>query len=81
MIEIQDYPWNDDIGKYLSLRIMTFEPNPANGVHLYWSIYNADNQMFKDGNLHFDKELYDAWGDDDNYLIDWVLEQLELTRA
>jgi hypothetical protein len=38
-------------------------------------------QMLLDGNIYMDQTTYDGWGNDDDYAINWGLNQVGLTKA
>jgi hypothetical protein len=78
--------------KYLEVRALTFNLTPTSGISLYWSIHEEvvsvdaeeaevknPGAMLLEGNLHMPQEQYDLWGTDDNVVINWAVEQLNLT--
>jgi len=90
MIKIQDVivP-TKGTAKYFNLLALNFPPNPTS-VTFYWSIYeesevNANElgptKLVLEGDLIMDQETYANWGTDDEYVIDWALNQLGFTKA
>lgn len=93
MIKIQDVVVpTKGTGKYLTVRALTFDLTPTSGISLYWGIYaettSTDSEgvetkspgaIVLEGNLHMPQEQYDQWGTDDNFVITWAAEQLNLT--
>jgi len=85
MIKIEDVVVpTKGTGKYLEVRAITFDLTPTDGIQLYWAIY-AEEVIFRgrallEGNLHLPQEQYELWGTDDTFVIDWTLEQLNLTK-
>lgn len=80
--------------KYLNTRILPFDLEPQDGIQIYWSLHsevlNDDPEnpgqtisspgvLLLDGRLHMTKEVYDNWGLDDTYVINWVATELSLT--
>jgi hypothetical protein len=47
-------------------------------LKIYYSV--NDSNIIYEGNLIYDKDIIDKWGSDDNYIINLVLNQLNLTR-
>ena len=93
MIKIQDVVVpTKGTGKYLSTRALTFDLTPTNGISLYWAIHtekvSTDEEgvetkepggMILEGNLNMPQSAYEEWGLDDQYVIDWVANELKLT--
>jgi hypothetical protein len=75
-------------GVYFNLLALNFPMDPTS-VTFYWSVYSqvindeepTQGPLVIDGNLTMDSETYAGWGTDDNYPIDWALEELGFTRA
>lgn len=80
-------------GKYFALQANSFPMFPSS-VAFYWQVFaeqlteNSDGtetsqpgQMLLDGNIYMDQTTYDGWGNDDDYAINWGLNQVGLTRA
>lgn len=90
MIKIQDVVVpTKGTAKYFNLLALNFPPNPTS-VGFYWSIYaegevNVDQlgptNLLLEGNLTMDQETYANWGTDDEYVIDWALNQLGFVKA
>ena len=81
-------------GKYLNVRVLTFDLEPKNGISLYWAIHsettNTDEEgvdtlspgsVLLEGNLSMPQETYDQWGTDDSFVTDWALSELSLSKA
>ena len=95
MIKIQDVVVpTKGTGKYLNVRVLTFDLEPQNGISLYWAIHsettNTDEEgvetlspgsVLLEGNLSMPQETYDQWGTDDSFVTDWALSELSLSKA
>ena len=94
MIKIQDVTVpTKGTGKYLNVRVLTFDLEPTNGISLYWAIHsettNTDEEgvetlspgsVLLEGNLSMPQDQYDQWGTDDSFVTDWALTELGLTK-
>jgi hypothetical protein len=94
MIQIEDVVVpTKGTGKYLNVRTLPFDLTPTSGIQLYWGILSQTSatdeegvEAFQpgatllEGNLHLPQEQYEQWGTDDTFVIDWTLEQLNLTK-
>ncbi len=90
MIEIQDVVVpTKGIAKYFNLLALNFPPFPTSVV-FYWSIYaqgvvNVDQlgptDLLLDGNLTMNQETYDNWGTNDEYVINWALNELGFVQV
>ena len=95
MIKIQDVTVpTKGTGKYLNVRVLTFDLEPKNGISLYWAIHsettNTDEEgvdtlspgsVLLEGNLSMPQETYNQWGTDDSFVTDWALSELSLSKA
>lgn len=77
------------VGKYFNLVALNFPMNPSS-VSFYWQLFTeAENEeqesipgsCILDGNLSMDQETYAEWGTNDEYPINWALNQLGFTKA
>ena len=95
MIKIQDIVIpTKGTAKYFNLLVLNFSPNPIS-VSLYWSIHEETTQempegiqtlyaagrLLLEGNLQMSQSVYDNWGTDDEYVIDWALNELGFTKV
>ena len=92
MIKIQDevVP-TKGIGKYFQIQALNFPMNPTS-VSFYWQLFNEETIQngeetvtgrgvsILDGNLSMDETTYASWASDDNYVIDWALNELGFTK-
>jgi hypothetical protein len=76
-------------GKYFNLLALNFPMNPSS-VTFYWQLFteiqneeeqNIPGTCILDGNLTMDQETYAQWGTDDEYPVNWALDQLGFTKA
>lgn len=82
------------IGKYFFIKLINLELPGVTPV-FYWDVRTekveqgseSDEQPTKipgdsvlEGNLTMTQEEYDLWGTDDQYVIDWALQQLNFTK-
>jgi len=66
-------------------------PLPGTGASFYWSVSTEitiegavgpqPGIVVLEGNLYMDDQTYSQWGTDDEYAIDWGLQQLGFTKA
>jgi hypothetical protein len=49
------------------------------GVGIQYQLM-ANGLSALEGNLSMSEEIYSQWGTDDNFVIDWVLNELNLQR-
>ena len=49
------------------------------GVSIFYKLMNEDNPLLE-GALTMGESVYSQWGTDDNFVIDWVLNELNLQR-
>jgi hypothetical protein len=90
MIKIQDVVVpTKGTAKYFNLLALNFPPNPTS-VSFYWSIHEevvipaqgetsesySPGKVVLEGNLNMSAETYASWGEDDQYVIDWALNEL-----
>jgi hypothetical protein len=63
--------------------------NPSS-VTFYWQLFtevqneeeeNIPGTSILDGNLTMDQETYAQWGTDDEYPVNWALDQLGFIKA
>jgi len=83
-------------GKYLSVKVLSFDLTPENGISLYWAIHaekvvteTVDEvetqtitpaEMLLEGNLNYPQSEYDNWGTDDSVVTTWVMNELGVTE-
>lgn len=74
---------------YFMVRALSFDVTPTDGISTYWAIFGETTdeegnvsvgQMLLEGNLSMSQEVYDGWGEDDTYVIDWALNELNFTK-
>ena len=95
MIKIQDVVVpTKGTAKYFNIIALNFPMNPTS-VSFYWQIFSevsepadqSDEQptlkagvSLMDGNLTMNETTYNSWANDDTYVIDWALAQLNFTK-
>ena len=81
------------VGKYFFIRVINIEL-PGSDATFYWEVlteqtepYESDEQPVKypgtvilNGNLFMSTSEYMQWGTDDQYVINWALQQLGFTK-
>lgn len=77
------------IGKLFYMTAISI-PLPGTGASFYWSVSTevVDPETLEtqagvvvlEGNLYMDDQTYSQWGTDDEYAIDWALQQLGFTK-
>jgi len=94
MIKIEDVVVpTKGTAKYFNLLALNFPPNP-NNVSFYWSIHEevtsaqgetpestSPGKVVLEGNVNMNSEVYSNWGTDDEYVIDWALNELGFTKV
>lgn len=56
----------------------------SNEATFYWNVgYIVDNFYYQilEGNLTMKSPEFDQWGTDDEYVVNWALNQLNFTKA
>jgi hypothetical protein len=77
------------IGKLFYMTAISI-PLPGTGASFYWSVSaeavdpetleTQTGVVVLEGNLYMDDQTYSQWGTDDEYAIDWALQQLGFTK-
>jgi hypothetical protein len=77
------------VGKLFYMTAISI-PLPGAGASFYWSVSTevVDPETLEtqagvvvlEGNLYMDDQTYSQWGTDDEYAIDWALQQLGFTK-
>ena len=74
---------------YFIVRALSFDVTPTDGIATYWAIFAEQTdeegnvsagQMLLEGNLSMSQDVYDGWGEDDTYVIDWALNELNFIK-
>lgn len=88
MIKIQDVVVpTRGTGKYFQIKLINLNI-PGTDATFYWNVLSeifteeqsVPGGILLEGNLHMPQDIYDQWGTDDNYVIDWALNELNFTR-
>lgn len=53
---------------------------PTNGVMARYNLLDENTQILISGNLEIPKSIYDQWGTDDTYMVDYILGELNLSK-
>lgn len=84
MIEIQPITIpTKGTGNLFSIRVIGYVLGDAFAT-FYWAVNHEDGENLIpiiDGNLTMTSPELDNWGTDDNYVIDWALNELNFTKA
>lgn len=77
-ILVQPVPVESTI-HHVSITMDDFKLNATEG---YLTVYQYDpnNRILKVDRVNIDKTTYLQWGQDDNFIVDYALTQLGLTR-
>lgn len=51
--------------------------NPFKSANIYINLYNDKDEGVASKNLLMEGEAYEMWGDNDDYLIEWIKIQIE----
>lgn len=68
------------IGIYFFIRVVTYVLGATEAM-FYWAVKNQDDVIIIEGNVTMTSPELDNWGTDDNYVIDWALNELNFTKA
>ena len=63
----------------IDIKLISYELK-STSASFYWVIVSDDNKNILDGNITINSPELDLWGTDDEYIIDWVLLQLDLRK-
>ena len=87
MIKIQDVNVpTKGVGKYFSLMSLNI-PLPGTTASFYWAVYSETEtqdpepkkqpgSVILDGNITMPEAIYAEWGTDDDFAINWALNEL-----
>lgn len=64
------------VANYVSIRIVNLKLGEF--VECFVNIYEENNNNFETKLIRIDGEEYDAWGNDDNYLLNLLLSKVGL---
>lgn len=78
IIEIEPLTGFGRTATKIGLRIPEYVPN-SNKVLFHYQFIDSDNLIVMEKSITLDEEIVANWGTDDNYIIDAVLNQLEVT--
>ena len=96
MIKIQEINVpTKGIGKYFQLKNLgnIIDPSEPEAVTFYWQVFNEETIQNGEetvtgrgvsilgGNITMSVETYSQWGLDDNYCLDWALNELGFTKS
>jgi hypothetical protein len=70
--------------KYINILAEQFPISPTNGINIKWELWSQGTKDFQpypseilmESILTMPQNVYDLWGTNDSYIIDWVLDQL-----
>ena len=82
------------IANYFSIRCLQIDlkESSESSPSFYWELKNSvpyaigevqaelPGETLLEGNLHMNTEEYSLWDSDDNYVIDWALNELKLIK-
>ena len=66
-------------GNTFVIGAMNFLMNPEN-VTFFWQITNDNFEIILEGYITMNSETYSQWNDDDNFVVNWALNELNLQR-
>lgn len=61
------------------MRVVGYEVGSTSAT-FYWYAQTDEGNALIDGNLTMSSPEIDSWGTDDNYVVDWALNQLGFTK-
>ena len=77
------------VGNYFSIKAIDIEL-PGSNASFYWSVFTEvkddleqpmPGNRILEGNLFMSTSEYNQWGEDDEYVIDWALQQLGFSKV
>jgi len=77
-IEIQPYPINKEIS-YLKIFLDNFQLNAKEGVCSVYE-YTSTDCLINVSRVPIPHEIYSEWGTNDDYIVEFVLDQLGFER-
>lgn len=66
-------------GTQFNLNSLKFPMFPTS-VPFLWQVLTTEGVTVLEGNLYMDEQTYSGWSNDDNYAIDWALNEIGLQR-
>lgn len=79
MIEIQPFTKESIVTK-VSIELPSFALN-ATETTAHVTMFTAETRFVEVRTVNIPPEIYSEWGTDDNFIIDYVLTELGLTRS
>lgn len=68
------------VGTKVDIQMPLFELGATSG-YAYAQIMTADGRIVKSERVQIPPEVYAGWGEDDRYIVNYVLEQLNIIEA
>lgn len=66
-------------GEYISLNINPYVVGGINKI-IKWDITSVDNEWVVGGETEISDEEFDTWAQDDEYIINLIINKLNLTK-
>lgn len=64
----------------MQLTIPSFQLNETE-MDVYATLYSADDRLVDTRTIHVPPDVYAKWGTDDNYIVNYVVSQIGVTRS
>jgi hypothetical protein len=68
------------VGTKVDIQMPMFALGATEG-YAYAQIMTADGRVVKSERVYIPPEVYAGWGEDDRYIVDYVMEQLNIIEA
>lgn len=79
MIDIQPFTKQSIVTK-VSVDLPSFTLN-ATETTAHITMFTEETRFVEAKTVHIPPEIYSEWGQDDNFIVDYVLTELSLTRV
>lgn len=67
------------LGEATALLVRGISVRLGDRAYVEWVLVSQPRKEFESGNCLLEGEAYAAWGDNDQYILTWLCEQLNLT--
>ena len=64
----------------IEIVVMAFKLNPTDGIRMSYQLTDEQNNGLLGGTITIPMTVYEQWGVDDSYIVDYVLNELSLQK-
>lgn len=69
------------IANKIRFNVHPFGLSPTNGFRIGYVLTDDNNKYVVGGIINVPQEIYDNWGTDDSYIVNYCLNELKLTAV